>query len=333
MSFLVTGAQGYVGSVVAEQLADIGLGVNIVDAGWFRDAYVLEQKQTNANASDFRALQVSDLKGIDTVIHLAGYSNDPLGWLNEQDTYSLNEKATVAFAGIAKQAGVRTFVFSSTCSVYGASGAKNLDETGPTHPLTPYAGAKLAAEKALVALQDSQFRVAILRGATAFGASPVPRTDLLLNELCAKAACGQPIALQSDGTSWRPFMPVDDFARALVVAATDDPQCDRDVPIWNIAPPTMQMTVKDAAVRAASIGGAAPPIVASNSMPDRRSYRVDGTRFLRAFPKYCYSEDFDRQVAKTVEKFRNIPTLAADLESDRFVRLASFKPAGIRKIA
>jgi len=330
---LVTGSHGYVGSIVLMRLAEIGIDVNTADAGWFRGAYVQGPPQAVADTNDFRLLQPADLMAFDAIIHLAGYSNDPMGWLDRHETEQLNGIAAITLATKAKLAGVRRFVFSSTCSVYGDSGAQELDESGPTKPLTPYASAKLAAEKALLALQDNGFRVAILRGATAFGASPVPRTDLLLNELCAQAACARPIQLLSDGTSWRPFMPVDDFARALVTAALESPQTDCSVPIWNIAPPTMQMAVKEAAERAAAIGGAPPPCTGRNSQPDRRSYRVNGTRFLRAFPSFSYSTDFERQVASTISAFRAIPSLEADLRSDRFVRLAAFKKTEVRKIA
>lgn len=326
MKIMVTGAQGYIGSIVSDRLAELGIDVSTVDPGWFRGACVSRPAQAVANLPDFRAVQGAELTGVDAIIHLAGYSNDPMGWLSPQDTHDLNEFAAIAFARKARQFGVRRFVFSSTCSVYGESGATELDETGPTRPLTPYAAAKLATEKALVALQDKSFRVAVLRGATAFGASPVPRTDLMLNELCAETACGRPIRLLSDGTSWRPFMPVDDFAKALVAAALDHPRCDLNAPIWNIAPPTMQMTVKEAAGRAATIGGA--PQTGHGAPPDRRSYRVNGRRFLKAFPAYSYSEDFEHHVAKTVSAFKSIPTLEADLNSDRFIRLAAFMRAG-----
>lgn len=326
MRFLVTGAQGYIGSLVCKRLAYLGITVNTADAGWFQHAYVGEQlSQQRADSQDFRLLSCDDLRGTDVIIHLAGYSNDPMGWLNPQETYDLNETAVIDLARKAKDAGVRKFVFSSTCSVYGESGAVELDETGPTKPLTPYAAAKLGAEAALLSLFDDQFHVAILRGATAFGASPVPRTDLLLNELCAQAACGRPIELQSDGTSWRPFMPADDFARALVAAALDAPQDGNDRPIWNIAPPTMQMTVKEAASRAAKVSHAAPPIVGAQSQPDRRSYRVNGMRFLDAYPRFEYSESFDSQIMATVESYRNIPSLAKDIATERFIRLATFR--------
>ncbi|MCG3267178.1 NAD-dependent epimerase/dehydratase family protein [Yoonia sp. I 8.24] len=328
MTILVTGAHGYVGAVVLGRLVALGHNVKTADAGWFDHARVAPITRSAADWDDFRTPTVQDLRGVDAVIHLAGYSNDPMGWLNPQETYDLNEKAAIALAQLAKQAGVGRFVFSSTCSVYGESGAIELDETGPTKPITPYAAAKLGAEKALLSLNDAGFEVAILRGATAFGASPVPRTDLLLNELCAEAACGRPIRLLSDGKSWRPFMPVQDFARALVTAAVQRPVGNTKPPIWNIAPPNMQMTVQEAATRAAIAGQAAPPLLGENGQADRRSYRVNGTAFLRAFPSFSYSDDFESHVAQTIDVFRQIPTLDADLRADRFVRLARFKQAG-----
>jgi nucleoside-diphosphate-sugar epimerase len=204
---------------------------------------------------------------------------------------------------------------------------------GVTSPVTPYAAAKLAAETALLGLRDASFGVAILRGATAFGPSPVPRTDLLLNELCAEAACGRPLELQSDGQSWRPFMPVGDFARALCTAALQTPQDGADLPVWNIAPPQMQMTVRTATERAAAVAQTLPPRLGPQSAPDRRSYRVSGARFVQAYPDFTYSDDFDGMIASTIREFKAIPTLAQDLRADRFVRLAQLKRAQLAKSA
>lgn len=327
MSVLVTGGAGYVGSVVVAELEKAGVRVAVVDAGWFAHALVAGQKPKPVYATDFRALTVADLASFDTIIHLAGYSNDPMGWLSPQETYALNETEAVALAVRAKQAGVKRFVFSSTCSVYGEADDSEKDETGETAPITPYGAAKLGAESGLLRLHDDDFKVAILRGATAFGPSPVPRTDLLLNELCAEAAIGKPLQLQSDGQSWRPFMPVGDFARALSTAARQAPQVDDDRPVWNIAPPAMQMTVREAATRAARIANVSPPFLGPHSAADRRSYRVSGAKFLKAFPDFTYSADFDAVIVDTIKAYGAIATLKHDLHNDRFVRLASFKRA------
>ncbi len=258
---------------------------------------------------------------MDAVIHLAGLSNDPLGELDKSQTDALNYQATMALAQRAKEASVPRFVFASTCSVYGASGATQLNEFSPTAPITPYGEAKRKAELGLLSLRSPVFDIAILRGATAYGFSQCPRSDLLLNEFCAMAALGRPIELTSDGASWRPFMPADLFARGLVAAALAPPNLDDGLPIWNIAPPSQQMTVAQAVLRAANACGAPPPLFGKHLPADQRSYNVDGRRFARAYPNVPYLDDFDSQISQTVAAFSKLPTLAKDIIERRFIRL------------
>lgn len=323
MKILVTGGLGYVGSALVPQLQDRGDLVSIVDPDWFETARVGSPVEGLVVAPDFRELDAGVVGNVEAVIHLAALSNDPLGALNPAITHHFNNRATVDLAQRAKQAGVKVFVFASSCSVYGDSGATEINEDSPTNPLTAYSMAKLKAEQEILSLANADFRVAILRGATAFGWAACPRTDLLLNEFCAETACGRPIELMSDGTSWRPFMPVSDFARALEAAVHTPPQDNGFLPIWNIAPPTMQMTVADAVRRAAQATNAPSPVFADGSGKDLRSYRVDGSRFLAAYPTFDYSLDFEGEIEKAVSGFSRIATLKADLANKRFIRLAN----------
>jgi len=317
---LVTGSQGYVGAVLCPRLAAQGAEVVGCDAGWFAAAQVAHV--TPARFHDLRTLTQADLEGIDAILHLAGLSNDPLGEVDAAATDTINRADTLELARKSAGAGVSTFVFASSCSVYGESGEVELDEAAPPAPLTPYAAAKHAAEQELLALHAPGFRVAILRGATVFGASPCPRTDLLLNELCATAACNEPFVMRSDGQSWRPFLPLADFADALSLAALGPPSLDDGLPLWNIASPELQMTVAEAATRAARAARAMLPVFGAGSMPDRRSYRVAGARFTQAYPGFRYDTDFDALIAATVAAYHEIPTLAHDLAAGRFIRLA-----------
>lgn len=320
---LVTGGWGYVGSHVVAALNRENVRIDNYDTGWFLGAYT--NPLSNPIARDFRMLSTTDFAGVDAVIHLAGLSNDPLGELHAGQTDALNHRATTALAMRAKQAGVPRFVFASTCSVYGASSATQLDEFNPPSPITPYGEAKRKAELGLLSLRSPDFDIAILRGATAYGFSPCPRSDLLLNEFCAMAALGRPLELASDGASWRPFMPVDLFARGLVAAALAPPMLDDDLPVWNIAPPSQQMTVAEAVRRAANACCAPQPIFGKHLPADQRSYRVDGSRFERAYPNVPYLDDFDTQITNVVAEFSKLPTLAKDIAENRFIRLQMLK--------
>jgi nucleoside-diphosphate-sugar epimerase len=329
MKAFLTGSSGYVGPAVLGCLAQAGVETRTCDLGWFASASVKNGTWSRPDIADFRQVSVADLEAVDVVIHLAGYSNDPLGRLHPEETYRLNFRATVDLARRARDAGVGVFVFASSCSVYGKATDAVADEDRIPAPLTSYAESKALAENALIELQTPGFRVALLRGATAFGDSPVPRTDLLLNEFCAAGALRQTAVLTSTGDSWRPFMPVSDFARALCTAALNAPLDTERRPVWNIAPPEMQMTVREAANHAAEIAHLPTPKVALGATQDGRSYRVDGTRFTTDFPMFRYATDFEAKLKQCMEAFSRIETLRQDLASKRFVRLETLKRYGL----
>ena len=328
MTTLVTGSHGYIGSAVLKELDRQSVAHVTCDAGWFHHARTGADDIAKPDFPDFTKLCGPDFAGVDTVIHLAAYSNDPTAALSPATTMLLNFHATVHLAKTARAAGVGTFVFSSSCSVFGDSHSDLVDERSVTNPLTPYALSKKRAEDALLELQTPTFRVAILRGATAFGASDVPRTDLLLNEFCAQAALGRSLTLNSLGTSWRPFMPISDFARALVLAAREAPRDLSSPPVWNVAPPHMQMTVREATRRAATVANVPTPIPPSEAAADKRSYRVDGRAFLRAYQQFTFNSHFEDEIADTIQSYATITSLAADLSDARFVRLASLDHEG-----
>ncbi|MGH2354706.1 MAG: NAD-dependent epimerase/dehydratase family protein, partial [Chloroflexota bacterium] len=218
MRVVVTGHLGYIGPVLVSALQDAGHDVAGLDSGLFASCALEPDPPVPTIDRDLRDVSVADLRGFDAVIHLAALSNDPLGFLDPALTREINVDATIRLATLAREAGVQRFLFSSSCSVYGATADTWVDETTPAQPVTPYGVAKAEAEQGLAQLAGPSFCVASLRNATAFGYSPRLRTDLVVNDLVAGAYLHGEISLRSDGSAWRPLVHVQDIARAFTVA-------------------------------------------------------------------------------------------------------------------
>lgn len=219
MKVLVTGVDGYIGTVLGPYLMGRGHDVTGVDTGFYRTGWLYNGTEAAPRTltRDIRTLGEDDLGGYDAVVHLADLSNDPVGQLAPHVTYAINHRGTVALAAKARRAGVPRFVYFSSCSVYGASATAASDENGPTRPLTAYAECKLLVERDLKAMADDGFCPTCLRNATAYGASPRQRFDLVVNNLCGHAWCSKLIKMDSDGTPWRPFVHVLDIAQAAAL--------------------------------------------------------------------------------------------------------------------
>ena len=219
MRVLVTGHQGYLGTVMVPILQDAGHDVTGLDSGFFADC-VLGPAPTDPPGMrvDLRDVTREQLEGFDAVIHLAALSNDPLGALAPQITYDINHHASVRLARLAKEAGVRRFLYASTCSVYGAAGEDLVTEDAPLRPLTPYAESKVRVEDDVAAIADDSFSPVFLRNATAFGFSPRLRADIVLNNLVGHAVLTGDVRVLSDGTPWRPLVHARDIAAAFLVA-------------------------------------------------------------------------------------------------------------------
>jgi nucleoside-diphosphate-sugar epimerase len=220
MKVLVTGTDGYIGTLLGGFLIDRGHDVTGVDTGFHRIGWLYNgvRQMPRTITKDIRNLTVDDLKGYEAVVHLAELSNDPVGQLSPTITYDINHKGGVELARNSKKAGVKRFVYFSSCSVYGASSTHASDESGATNPLTAYAECKLLVERDVKPMADDNFSPTYLRNATAYGASPRQRFDLVVNNLCGHAWCSKLIKMDSDGTPWRPFVHVLDISQAAACA-------------------------------------------------------------------------------------------------------------------
>lgn len=281
---LVTGHLGYVGTVLAPLLAGRGRDVAGCDIDLYRDCTVAPMPPAlPVMKPDFRDLGVGDLRGIDTIVHLAGLSNDPLGDLDADLTHVINHAAAARLAARARTAGVRRFIAASSCSVYGAAGADWLDEGSPTAPLTAYARAKRAMERALMDEAERGLEVVILRPGTVFGFSPRLRFDLVVNNLAAWAMTTGRLHLKSTGNAWRPLLHVRDLCRAIVALA-DAPADAVAGRVFNIGFNELNLTVRELARELLVALPGATLDVADGAEPDRRSYRVDCSRLANLIP-------------------------------------------------
>lgn len=285
MRVLVTGHVGYIGPVVVRHLLDAGHEVTGLDCKLFQlTPFGGTLPSVPEITKDIRQVEAVDLANHDAVIHLAALSNDPLGALNPGVTEDVNHKATVALAQLARDVGVARFVFAGSCSSYGAGEPGEwLDETAPLRPITAYARSKVEAERELASMNGDSFTTILLRNATAYGGAPILRTDLVVNELVARALIDGKIELRTSGIQWRPFVHVEDIARAAV-ASLDAPAAAVGGRPFNVGSNHENYRIRDVAgIVADSVAGASVVFI-DGAEPDRRDYRVSFDRLAEELP-------------------------------------------------
>ena len=286
MKVLITGHQGYLGTVMSQMVAEAGHEVVGLDSGLFAEC-VLGPALVDppSIAVDLRDVTVDQLSGFDAVIHLAALSNDPLGALAPDLTYDINHHASVRLARLAKEAGVGRYLYASTCSVYGSAGEDLVNESAPLKPLTPYAESKVRVEDDVAAIADSGFSPVFLRNATAFGYSPRLRADIVLNNLVGNAVLTGEVRVLSDGTPWRPLVHARDIAAAFIECLT----APRDVihcSAFNVGTEENNQTVAQIAEAAVAAVPDSTLAITGETGADPRSYRVDFSAIRAALPGY-----------------------------------------------
>ncbi len=273
---------------------------------------------------DIRDAERSDLVGFDAVMHLAGLSNDPLGDLNPELTAQINHQASVRLATLAKAAGVPRFIFSSSCSNYGAGGEDWLDESSPFNPVTPYGHSKVQVERSVAKLADETFSPTFLRNATAFGVSPRLRFDLVLNNLMAWAFTTQRVYLKSDGTPWRPIVHIEDISRAFI-AVLHAPRHVVHNQAFNVGRNEDNYQIRELAelVRATVPGCRLE--YAPDAGPDRRCYRVDCSKIARTLPEFQPQWNARRGAEELYAAYQRVGLTLAEFEGPTYQRVAHIR--------
>lgn len=322
MRVLMTGYDGYVGAVMTPLFMASGHEVVGLDNQYFSGCDFGEYGPTIKTLRlDLRDVEAKHLEGFDAVVHLAAISNDPLGNLNPESTYAINHRASMKLAELAKAANVPRYVYSSSCSVYGAASPDDvLDESASFSPVTPYAKSKVMVEHDLKALADDHFCPVYMRNATVYGVSPKLRGDLVVNNLVGWAYTTGKVLMKSDGTPWRPLLHVQDMSKAFLAAL----EAPREVVFnqaFNVGHQGENYRIREIAeIVERQVEGSVVEY-SEGAGPDPRCYRVDFTKIEKAFDSLKMTWNVERGVAELLAAYKRIGLTVEDLEGGKYLRI------------
>ncbi len=328
MKVLVTGTEGYIGARLAPYLSSSGHEVTGLDTGFYRDGCLYIDSLGQAVGprtvyKDLRAVTAEDFAGFDAVVHLAELSNDPLGQNRPEITFKINHEGSLRLARAAREAGVRRFVYASSCSVYGVGSGEFLDETSATQPQTAYAQCKAMVERDLRPMAHQDFCVVFLRNATAYGPSPRMRFDIVLNDLCALAWTRRRIAMTSDGSPWRPVVHVEDICQAIR-CALEAPVDAVNGEVFNVGRNTENYRIRELAEIVAEVFPGCE-VTVGQSGGDNRSYRVSFDKIHAKLPGFGCRWDARRGADELRRLFERIEMSTETHEFRAFTRLKQLK--------
>lgn len=322
MKILVAGDRGYIGTVLTRLFSNAGHTVDGLDSGLYEgcDLGPIPDLAPGRRPLDIRDVEAAHLAGYDAVVCLAALSNDPLGHLNPAATYSVNLDGTLHLARTSKLAGVERFLFASSCSLYGAAGSEAVAEDAELYPVTPYGETKVMAETELTKLADDSFSPTYLRNATAYGASPRLRLDIVANNLTAVAMTTGEVRLESDGTPWRPLVHVEDICRAFL-AVLGAPREKVHAEAFNVGRAEDNVQVRDIAEMVRERVAGSILSFAEGAGPDLRNYRVDFSKLNDTFPHLDLRWTVRAGVDELALAYADAGLTYNDFTSSRFVRL------------
>jgi len=321
MRVLITGHNGYIGSVLAPFVQAAGHDVVGLDTFLFEGGTLFDDgNRIDALRMDLRDVQVADLRGYDAVMHLAALSNDPLGDVNPRCTYEINHIGSVRLARLAKEAKVPRFIFASSCSLYGVAGDGLLTEDAAFNPITAYGESKVLFERDVAKLADDDFSPTFLRNSTAYGVSPRLRADVVVNNLMAIAFATGEVLIQSDGTPWRPLVHIEDIARAFLCVL----QAPREVvhnQAFNVGRTEENYRVRALGALVEQILPGSRVRYAEGGGPDPRCYRVDCSKIARTLPEFQPQWTVSRGMEQLRTAFNEYGLTPEDLAGDRYFRI------------